>query len=131
MFHAVPGLWRLHRMHLTGLERDSITGLRLEPIDILISTGINLAVVAALGLPDVAVLLFVVLLIATAMFSHANINPPRPEACVRLLSVVFPDRHMSTIPSTRAKPVPIMAESYDSARPKVGYDAGNISSTDG
>ncbi|MDX1821108.1 MAG: sterol desaturase family protein [Paracoccaceae bacterium] len=93
MFHAVPGLWRLHRMHHADLEFDATTGLRFHPIEILLSMGIKLAVVAALGPPAVAVLLFEVLLNATALFNHANIDLPRPVDRVLRLFVVTPDMH--------------------------------------
>lgn len=93
MFHAVPGLWCLHRMHHADLEFDATTGLRFHPIEILISMGIKLAVVAALGPPAVAVLLFEVLLNATALFNHANIDLPRPVDRVLRLFVVTPDMH--------------------------------------
>ena len=56
LFHAVPALWRLHRMHHADLEFDVTTGLRFHPIEILLSMVIKLAVVAALGAPAVAVL---------------------------------------------------------------------------
>ena len=56
LFHAVPVLWRLHRMHHADLEFDVTTGLRFHPIEILLSMGIKLGVVAALGTPAVAVL---------------------------------------------------------------------------
>ena len=85
LFHAVPGLWRLHRMHHADLEFDVTTGLRFHPVEIVLSMVIKLAVVAALGAPAVAVLLFEVLLNATAMFNHANIRLPagrRPGAAV-------------------------------------------------
>ncbi|MEM1372186.1 MAG: sterol desaturase family protein [Pseudomonadota bacterium] len=93
MFHAVPGLWRLHRMHHADLDFDATTGLRFHPVEILISMGIKLAVVAALGPPAVAVLLFEVLLNATALFNHANINLPRRLDSVLRLVVVTPDMH--------------------------------------
>ncbi|OZB19876.1 MAG: sterol desaturase [Rhodobacterales bacterium 34-62-10] len=93
MFHAVPGLWRLHRMHHADLEFDATTGLRFHPLEILISMGIKLVVVAALGPPAVAVLLFEVLLNATALFNHANIDLPRPVDRVLRLFVVTPDMH--------------------------------------
>ncbi len=93
MFHAVPGLWRLHRMHHADLDFDATTGLRFHPVEILISMGIKLAVVAALGPPAVAVLLFEVLLNATALFNHANINLPRRLDRVLRLVVVTPDMH--------------------------------------
>lgn len=93
MFHAVPGLWRLHRMHHADLDFDATTGLRFHPVEILISMGIKLAVVAALGPPAVAVLLFEVLLNATSLFNHANIDLPRPIDRVLRLIVVTPDMH--------------------------------------
>ncbi|WP_244269067.1 sterol desaturase family protein [Sulfitobacter pontiacus] len=93
MFHAVPGLWRLHRMHHADLEFDATTGLRFHPVEILISMGIKLAVVAAIGPPAVAVLLFEVVLNATAMFNHANIHLPRPVDRILRLFVVTPDMH--------------------------------------
>src|SRR6516162_8192453 len=76
LFHAVPALWRLHRMHHADLEFDVTTGLRLHPIEILLSMVIKLAVVVALGAPAVAVLIFEVLLNATSMFNHGNIRIP-------------------------------------------------------
>ena len=76
LFHAVPALWRLHRMHHADLEFDVTTGIRFHPIEILLSMGIKLAVVAALGTPAVAVLIFEILLNATSMFNHGNVKLP-------------------------------------------------------
>ena len=93
MFHAVPALWRLHRMHHADLEFDVSTGLRFHPVEILLSMGIKLAVVAALGPPAVAVLVFEVLLNVTSMFNHSNIRiPARIDQLLRLF-VVTPDMH--------------------------------------
>jgi len=93
MFHAVPALWRLHRMHHTDLEFDVTTGLRFHPVEILLSMGIKLAVVVALGPPAVAVLIFEVLLNATAMFNHSNIRLPTLVDRFLRLIVVTPDMH--------------------------------------
>jgi sterol desaturase/sphingolipid hydroxylase (fatty acid hydroxylase superfamily) len=93
MFHAVPALWRLHRMHHADLEFDVSTGLRFHPVEILLSMGIKLAVVAALGPPALAVLVFEVLLNASSMFNHSNIRiPARLDRFLRLF-VVTPDMH--------------------------------------
>jgi sterol desaturase/sphingolipid hydroxylase (fatty acid hydroxylase superfamily) len=93
MFHAVPALWRLHRMHHADLEFDVSTGLRFHPVEILLSMGIKLAVVAALGPPAVAVLVFEVFLNATSMFNHSNIRiPVRIDRFLRFF-VVTPDMH--------------------------------------
>src|SRR5215813_6563962 len=93
MFHAVPTLWRLHRVHHADLDFDLTTGARFHPIEILISTVIKCAAVAAMGAPAAAVLTFEVLLNATTMFNHANASLPRRlERWVRLF-VVTPDMH--------------------------------------
>jgi sterol desaturase/sphingolipid hydroxylase (fatty acid hydroxylase superfamily) len=93
LFHAVPALWRLHRMHHADLEFDVTTGLRFHPVEILLSTGIKLTVVAALGTPAVAVLIFEVLLNATSMFNHSNIRvAPEIDRFLRWF-VVTPDMH--------------------------------------
>jgi sterol desaturase/sphingolipid hydroxylase (fatty acid hydroxylase superfamily) len=93
MFHAVPGLWRLHRMHHADLEFDATTGLRFHPVEIVMSMAIKLAVVAALGPPAVAVLIFEVLLNGTALFNHGNVKlPPAVDRWLRLF-VVTPDMH--------------------------------------
>jgi sterol desaturase/sphingolipid hydroxylase (fatty acid hydroxylase superfamily) len=93
MFHAVPALWRLHRMHHTDLDFDTTTGLRFHPIEILLSMGIKLAAVTVLGPPPGAVLVFEVLLNGTALFNHGNIRLPLAlDRWLRLL-VVTPDMH--------------------------------------
>jgi len=93
MFHAVPALWRFHRMHHADLEFDVTTGLRFHPVEILLSMGIKLAVVMALGPPAIAVLVFEVLLNATSMFNHSNIRLPIAIDRVLRLLVVTPDMH--------------------------------------
>ena len=93
MFHAVPALWRLHRMHHADLDFDVTTGARFHPIEILLSMVIKLAVVVILGPPAVAVLIFEVVLNATSMFNHGNVLiPPHFDRALRWL-VVTPDMH--------------------------------------
>lgn len=93
LFHAVPWLWRLHRMHHADLEFDVTTGLRFHPIEIILSMAIKLTVVLALGAPVLAVVIFEVLLNATAMFNHGNVRLPlRLDRYLRLF-VVTPDMH--------------------------------------
>ncbi len=93
LFHAVPALWRLHRMHHADLEFDVTTGARFHPIEILMSMGIKLGVITALGTPAVAVLVFEVLLNATSMFNHSNVRMPAwLDGIIRWI-VVTPDMH--------------------------------------
>ncbi len=93
MVHAVPALWRLHRMHHADLDFDVTTGARFHPIEILLSMLIKIALVAALGPPAVAVLIFEVLLNASSMFNHGNLAIPRQVDRVLRWLVVTPDMH--------------------------------------
>jgi sterol desaturase/sphingolipid hydroxylase (fatty acid hydroxylase superfamily) len=92
-FHAVPALWRLHRVHHTDLDFDVTTGTRIHPFEILISTAVKCTAVAAIGAPAVAVLVVEVLLNATAMFNHANGRLPVAVDRWLRLAVVTPDMH--------------------------------------
>ena len=93
MFHAVPALWRLHRVHHADPDFDVTTGARFHPIEIVLSMLIKFSVIAVLGAPAAAVLVFEVLLNATAMFNHANLKlPAAVDAALRRL-LVTPDMH--------------------------------------
>jgi sterol desaturase/sphingolipid hydroxylase (fatty acid hydroxylase superfamily) len=93
LFHAVPALWRLHRVHHADLEIDVTTGVRFYPLEILLSMILKFGVVIALGAPPAAVLIFEVLLNATTMFNHGNVRLPlRLDAVLRWL-LVTPDMH--------------------------------------
>lgn len=93
LFHAVPALWRFHRMHHADLEFDVTTGVRFHPIEILLSMAIKLVVVLALGTPALAVLSFEILLNATSLFNHGNVElPARFDRALRWV-MVTPDMH--------------------------------------
>jgi len=93
VFHAVPGLWRLHRMHHADLEFDATTGLRFHPVEIVLSMAVKLVLVVAIGAPAVAVLAFEVILNAASIFNHSNISlPPAVDRVMRLF-LVTPDMH--------------------------------------
>lgn len=93
LFHAVPVLWRLHRMHHADLEFDVTTGVRFHPVEVLLSMAIKLGVVAALGTPAVAVLIFEILLNGTSMFNHGNVRLPAWSDRVLRWMVVTPEMH--------------------------------------
>lgn len=93
MVHAVPALWRLHRMHHADLDFDVTTGARFHPLEILLSMLIKFAVIAVLGPPVLAVIVFEVLLNATSMFNHSNVRIPAGIDRVLRLFVVTPDMH--------------------------------------
>lgn len=93
LFHAVPVLWRLHRMHHADLDVDATTGLRFHPIEILLSLGLKTAVVVLLGAVPWAVVAFEVLLNAASVFNHSNVALAEPlDRWLRWI-IVTPDMH--------------------------------------
>jgi sterol desaturase/sphingolipid hydroxylase (fatty acid hydroxylase superfamily) len=93
MFHAVPALWRLHRVHHADLDYDVTTGARFHPVEIVLSMLIKMAAIVVLGPPAVAVMIFELLLNATAMFNHGNVRLPQPLDWILRLLIVTPDMH--------------------------------------
>lgn len=93
LFHHIPLLWRLHRMHHADLDIDVSTGLRFHPLELLLSMLVKIGVVVLLGAPALAVLAFEVLLNATSLFSHSNLALSNTtDARLRWL-IVTPDMH--------------------------------------
>ena len=93
LFHAVPALWRLHRMHHADLDFDLTTGLRFHPVELLLSFGIKATVVVAIGAPALAVLVFELILSSLALFNHSNARlAPAVDRVLRWF-IVTPDFH--------------------------------------
>jgi sterol desaturase/sphingolipid hydroxylase (fatty acid hydroxylase superfamily) len=93
MVHAVPALWRLHRVHHADLDFDVTTGARFHTLEIILSMLIKFATIAVLGPPLIAVIMFEVILNATAMFNHSNVRLPLGLDRKLRWFVVTPDMH--------------------------------------
>jgi len=93
MVHAVPVLWRLHRVHHADLDFDVTTGARFHTIEIILSLLIKFATIVVLGPPVVAVVIFEIILNAMAMFNHGNVRLPVGLDRVLRWLVVTPDMH--------------------------------------
>lgn len=135
LFHSVPLLWRLHRLHHADLDIDVTTGARFHPIEIALSMMLKIAVVIALGAPAAAVVIFEVLLNANSMFNHANVKIPlRIDRMLRLF-IVTPDMHRvhhSVLPRETNSNFGFQVPWWDwifgtySAQPAAGHDAMTI-----
>lgn len=91
--HRMAPLWRLHRVHHSDIDYDCTTALRFHPLEAIVTVGVQLGVVAALGAPPIAVLACEVVTAFAAMFSHANLRvPERIDRWLRWF-VVTPDMH--------------------------------------
>jgi len=93
LVHAVPALWRLHRVHHADPDLDVTSGLRFHPIEIILSLLIKFAAIVVLGAPVIAVVIFEILLNAGAMFNHANVRLPLPVDKFLRWFIVTPDMH--------------------------------------
>ncbi len=93
VFHKVPVLWRLHRVHHADRDFDVTTALRFHPVEIAASMLIKIGVVYLIGAPALGVILFEIILNGSAMFNHANMRLPSGiDRVVRML-LVTPDMH--------------------------------------
>jgi sterol desaturase/sphingolipid hydroxylase (fatty acid hydroxylase superfamily) len=93
LFHRVPLLWRLHRMHHTDPDFDATTAVRFHPIEAILSMLIKSGVILILGVAPLAFLIFEVLLSSTSLFNHGNLKlPPGLDRRLRWF-LVTPDMH--------------------------------------
>ncbi|NQZ04590.1 sterol desaturase family protein [Idiomarina sp.] len=84
LFHRVPWLWRLHRVHHADPDFDVTTGVRFHPIEMILSLAIKAATILMLGAPAAAVIIFEIILNACSLFNHGNVQlPAKLETGVR------------------------------------------------
>ena len=106
LFHRVPILWRLHRVHHADAHVDTSTGLRFHPIEIILSILIKLIAVIVLGVPAIAVLIFEIALNGLALFNHANIRLPpaieRPARLILMTQILHRIHHSQVINETNS-----------------------------
>ncbi len=93
LMHRMPALWPLHRVHHTDLAIDVTTGVRFHPLEIALSMAVKLGVVAVLGPPAIAVVLFEVLLSAGSLWTHADAALPSRLEHVARAVLVTPSLH--------------------------------------
>jgi sterol desaturase/sphingolipid hydroxylase (fatty acid hydroxylase superfamily) len=74
--HAVPFLWRVHQVHHSDPDFDVSTGLRVHPLEVILMQGANLAAVAILAPPLLAVLIAELTSCVQSFFGHANASLP-------------------------------------------------------
>ena len=93
LFHKMPVLWRLHKVHHSDMEFDVTTAVRFHPVEIVISMLIKIGTIMVVGVSPSAVLIFEILLNATAMFNHSNVRIPLQLDRLLRWMVVTPDMH--------------------------------------
>ena len=101
LFHTVPVLWRIHKMHHADSHVDTTTGLRFHPIEIALSLCIKAAVIVLFGVPALAIVIFEVALNAFSLFNHSNIR--LPEAWDKRVSTILVTQRLHRIHHSQAK----------------------------
>ena len=91
--HKIPFLWSFHRVHHADRDMDVTTAIRFHPFEIFLSMLIKIGAVYVLGPAVFAVILFEIILNATAIFNHANLAIPKSIDKVLRVLLVTPDMH--------------------------------------
>jgi sterol desaturase/sphingolipid hydroxylase (fatty acid hydroxylase superfamily) len=91
--HALPILWRVHRVHHSDDHLDASSALRFHPLELIASILFVLPWVVLFGLPPAILAAYEAAQILMGLFTHANISiPERFERGARLL-LVTPAMH--------------------------------------
>lgn len=93
IFHQVPQLWRIHRVHHSDTGLDTSTALRFHPLEIIISFFIKSVVILSIGVSPAAVIVFEIVLNFSALFHHGNYKLPKIIDGILRWFIVTPDHH--------------------------------------
>jgi len=74
MFHAVPWLWRFHSIHHSIEELDWLAAARVHPVDQILTKGVSLIPVFALGFSEWAIGVYALLYQWQAVLIHSNVR---------------------------------------------------------
>ena len=91
--HRVPLFWRFHKVHHTDRDLDASSAIRFHPIEILLSMLYKCGLVLLIGPAAIAVLIFEIVLNASAIFNHANLRLPLGLDKILRTIIVTPDMH--------------------------------------
>jgi sterol desaturase/sphingolipid hydroxylase (fatty acid hydroxylase superfamily) len=76
LFHAIPWLWRIHRVHHSDPDFDVSTGLRFHPLEPLLPLSVEFAAILLLAPPVQGVIAAQLLPCTINFIQHANANLP-------------------------------------------------------
>lgn len=92
--HALPWLWRLHRVHHTDAQVDITTSLRSHPIEPIVRCLFDAAAIVALGIGPLTLATHAIVQIASLLFQHANVALPPALARRMAWLTPTPDYHL-------------------------------------
>lgn len=91
--HKWPLLWRLHKVHHSDQQMDVSTAVRFHPFEIIFSMLYKFVMIALIGAPAMAVILFELILSSGALFNHSNIRIGKWLDRILQLFIVTPNMH--------------------------------------
>ncbi|WP_167448976.1 sterol desaturase family protein [Mesorhizobium hawassense] len=92
--HAVPLLWRLHRVHHSDPQMDVTTSLRSHPLEAALRPAFLGTAILALGIPPLPVTLYPVIQLPVLIFQHANVALPKQVDSLLAWLIATPAMHV-------------------------------------
>ena len=74
LLHSVSALWRIHRIHHADRAVDISTSLRNHPLELLVALPVSALVIVVIGAPPSAVIVSQTIMVAAALFQHADLE---------------------------------------------------------
>jgi len=84
--HAVPLLWRVHRVHHCDVHLDASSAFRFHPFEAIATVVFAIPFVVVFGLPPVILAAYETVQLVMSLLTHANVRlPERAERAARLV----------------------------------------------
>ena len=93
LYHRIPFLWRIHRVHHADTEMDSTSALRLHPFEFLIQSFTQVTVLPLLGVSLYSFVLYFAFALPWFLLNHSNIRFPAWFERFASWILVTPDWH--------------------------------------
>jgi sterol desaturase/sphingolipid hydroxylase (fatty acid hydroxylase superfamily) len=93
LWHVIPVLWRIHRVHHSDTEFDVCLAFRRHPLEMLINGITLMPLILLLGISPVAIIIFQILRAFVLVFEHANVGLSEPTDKLLRYLVVTPNMH--------------------------------------
>lgn len=93
LYHRIPFLWRIHRVHHADTEMDSTSALRLHPFEFLIQSFTQVTVLPLLGVSLYSFVLYFAFALPWFLLNHSNIRFPAWFERYASWILVTPDWH--------------------------------------
>jgi sterol desaturase/sphingolipid hydroxylase (fatty acid hydroxylase superfamily) len=101
--HALPLLWKFHRVHHTDLDFDISTGVRFHFLETVFALLVKTLVIFILGCPPTAVLVFEIIYMIALLFNHSNVKLNATLEKGLRCFIVTPDMHRIHHSNARAE----------------------------